>query len=110
MKNITITIGTATYSVSEQVASAITMALQMQGITPKSTSQPKATTTSPKGKGKKQADTTSPKVLKVDKYGNKWIAPYDAAKYATKKAEMITNGTYDPKNRSKVYKELGWIL
>lgn len=64
--------------------------------------------TKTKGKGKKAPKGV--KVLKVDKYGNQWIAEYDPVAYAEKKAEMIKDGTYDSKNRSKVYKALGWIL
>lgn len=71
------------------------------------------TKTATKGKAKAATKGKAPKgvkVLKVDKYGNQWIAEYDAVAYAKKKAEMIADGTYDSKNRSKVYKELGWIL
>ncbi len=82
---------------------------------------PKADTKVAKGKGKKGATIkksvkqeapkpTKANVLKVDKYGNQWVAEYNAAQYSAKKAEMIANGTYDSKNRSAVYKALGWIL
>ena len=104
MKNIIITINTTKYEVSEDIAKSILTICTAMGKKVTTKAETKAETPkSPKTvKGKK--------VLKVDKYGNQWVAEYDAAKYATKKAEMITAGTYDPKNRSKVYKELGWIL
>lgn len=89
--------------------------------TPKATAKPKATIKADKGtvdmvkaivadQKAGMAEVRSSKVLKVDKYGNQWIAEYDATAYAAKKAEMIANGTYDSKNRSKVYKALGWVL
>lgn len=85
---------------------------------------PKADTKVAKGKGKKGASVkkpvkqeapkptkaSTPTVLRVDSNGNQWIANYDGVAYATKKAEMIKDGTYDKKHREKVYKALGWIL
>lgn len=71
---------------------------------------PKATTSKAKAKASTPKTVKGKTVLKVDKYGNQWIAEYDAVAYAKKKAEMIADGTYDSKNRSKVYKALGWIL
>lgn len=75
------------------------------------TTKTKAATTTKTTKAKTKAKTSKGvTILKVDKYGNQWIAEYDAVAYAKKKAEMIADGTYDSKNRSKVYKALGWIL
>lgn len=106
MKNIIITINTTKYEVSEDIAKSIAAICSSMG----EKISAKAETKSEKPKSASPKTVKGKKVLKVDKYGNQWIAKYDGAKYATKKAEMITNGTYDPKNRSKVYKELGWIL
>ncbi len=66
----------------------------------------KQTTAEPK----QSAKASTPTVLRTDKYGNQWVAEYNAAQYSAKKAEMIANGTYDSKNRSAVYKALRWIL
>lgn len=64
----------------------------------------KASASKPKtSKSKKNA-----KVLRVDKYGNQWIAEYVESEYREKKREMISNKTY--KDHASVYKELGWIL
>lgn len=74
---------------------------------------PKAETTPiaiPSVKGAKGKAAKGQTVLRVDRYGNKWVAEYDGATYAAKKAEMLANGTYSSKNRSAVYKALGWIL
>ena len=70
---------------------------------------PKAETT-PSVKGAKGKAAKGQTVLRVDRYGNKWVAEYDGAAYAAKKAEMIASGTYSAKNRSAVYRALGWIL
>ena len=106
-KTITITVNGVAFEVSEDIAKSITTICQSMGK--KISAKAETAKTQPQPKTKK-VNGKAVKVLKVDKYGNQWIAKYDGAKYATKKAEMITNGTYDPKNRSKVYKELGWIL
>ncbi len=91
-------------NVRTEVATAPTV--EVSAPAPKATvkkSAPKQTTSAP-------VVAKSPKVLKVDKYGNQWVAEYNAEVYAAKKAEMIGAGTYDSKNRSAVYKALGWIL
>ena len=109
MKNNIITINNVTFEVTEDIAKSILTICTAMGKKVTTKAETKAETPkSPKPASPKTVK--GKKVLKVDKYGNQWVAEYDAAKEATKKAEMITAGTYDPKNRSKVYKELGWIL
>ena len=70
----------------------------------------KATPSTKGAKGVKGQAAKGKTVLKVDRYGNQWVAEYDGVAYAAKKAEMIANGTYSAKNRSAVYRALGWIL
>ena len=77
----------------------------------------KATTSKAKAKTPKGVT-----IAKVDRYGNQWIwngkydakgnmcTMYDPVVYAKAKADAIAKGTYNSKNRSAIYKALGWIL
>lgn len=119
MKNNIITINNVTYEVTEDIAKSILTICTAMGkkVTAKAETKAETPKSTPKPKASKGVT-----IAKVDRYGNQWLwngqydkdgkmcTMYDAAKYATKKAEMITDGTYDAKNRGKVYKALGWIL
>ncbi len=118
-KTITITVNGVAFEVSEDIAKSISAICSAMGKKVSAKAETKAE--KPKSTPKSKA-TKGVTIAKVDRYGNQWLwngkydkdgkmcTMYDPAKYATKKAEMITNGTYDAKNRGKLYKELGWIL